>query len=191
MGDMANPPILFVGELLRGFLDLPAENDHSADRYTLAYFGTISTWFNFDYVLKSLEDFPQLEYLLMGPSEVEIPQHQRIRYIGTVEHAKLPEVTKDAQCLIMPFILNEIIEAVDPVKLYEYINFNKNILCVKYPEIERFDPFVYFYTDYASYKQQLSALMQAEQVKYAASDRIAFLKENNWESRVRLIETLL
>ena len=43
----------------------------------------------------------------------------------------------------------------------------------------------------ASYKQQLSALMQAEQVKYAASDRIAFLKENNWESRVRLIETLL
>lgn len=168
--------------------DNPVQNN---DCYTLAYFGTISSWFNFEFVLKSLEDFPNLEYLLIGPSENNIPQHPRVRYIGTVEHSQLPEVTKDAQCLIMPFVLNEIIEAVDPVKLYEYINFNKNILCVEYPEIARFAPFVHFYTDYQSYCQQLRLLMNSEGVKYSQAERTAFLCDNNWESRVRLIEGLL
>ena len=46
---------------------------------------------------------------------------------------------------MMPFILNELIESVDPVKLYEYINFEKNIICIKYDEILRFKDFVYFY----------------------------------------------
>ena len=177
----------YNGQLMKPSQEVPS----ASERYMLAYFGTISSWFNFDYVLKSLEDFPQLEYLLMGPADTQIPQHARIHYIGTVEHKELPNVTKDAQCLVMPFVLNEIIEAVDPVKLYEYINFNKNILCVKYPEVERFDPFVYFYTDYESYKQQLTALMEADHVKYTDEQRQSFLKENSWASRVQIIEDLL
>lgn len=177
----------YNGELL----DVSALPAPAKDPYTLAYFGTISSWFNFDYVCKSLEDFPSLQYLLMGPADAPIPQHERIRYIGTVEHSQLQEATKDAQCLIMPFVLNEIIEAVDPVKLYEYINFNKNILCIRYPEVERFDPFVYFYTDYESYKNQLSAMMESAGVKYSADQRQAFLTENSWESRVNVIEKLL
>lgn len=177
----------YNGEILK----ISEKNSLSPEHYTFAYFGTISTWFNFDYIMKSLEDFPQLEYLLIGPAEVQLPQHERIHYIGTVEHAALPEATKDAQCFIMPFVLNEIIEAVDPVKLYEYINLRKNILCIKYPEVDRFDPFVYFYTDYKSYKQQIAQLMKNCDVKYTDAERNAFLLENNWESRVRLIEKLL
>ncbi len=161
------------------------------DRYTLAYFGTISSWFNLEFILKSLEEFPTLEYLLIGPSEMTFPPHDRLHYVGTVEHDELPVVTKDAHCLIMPFVLNEIIEAVDPVKLYEYINFNKNILCVEYPEIARFAPFVHFYTDYESYCHQLRVLMDSKTVKYSQAERTAFLRDNNWESRVRLIEELL
>lgn len=167
----------------------PTEN--SSKKYIVAYFGTISSWFNFDFIQKSLEDFPNLEYLLMGPADVPVPQHQRINYIGTVEHKELPVVTKAADCLAMPFVVNELIEAVDPVKLYEYINFNKNILCVKYPEVERFDPFVYFYTDYETYKQQLTALMEADHVKYTDAQRKSFLSENSWVSRVQIIEKLL
>ena len=172
-------------------LNTPAAPSSSDGAYTLSYFGTISSWFNFDYVVRSLEDFPKLSYLLMGPAEVEIPAHPRLRYIGTVEHSKLPEATKDAQCLIMPFLRNEIIDAVDPVKLYEYINFNKNILCIRYPEIQRFEPFVHFYTDYESYCRQLQLLMDSTGVKYTCAQRQDFLSSNNWESRVAQIEKLL
>ena len=35
--------------------------------YTFAYFGTISTWFNFDYILRSLEECADIQYELFGP----------------------------------------------------------------------------------------------------------------------------
>ncbi len=172
-------------------LDIQSVPNAQQDRYTAAYFGTISSWFDFEYLCKSLEEFPNLQYLLMGPADATIPQHDRIRYIGTVEHKDLQEATQDAQCLMMPFVVNEIIESVDPVKLYEYINFNKDILCVKYPEIERFAPYVHFYTDYASFREQLLQLMQRTDVKYTKEERVAFLRQNSWKERANTIRVLL
>lgn len=170
----------------------PVAYDKKED-YTLAYFGTISSWFNFPFLLKSLEEFPNLRYRLMGPVApgISIPKTERIEYIGTVEHKDLHTAIADAQCLMMPFEVNEIIESVDPVKLYEYINFNKNILCVCYPEVERFAPFVYFYTDYESFKEQLTQLMSAKKIKYTQEQRTQFLRDNSWASRVRVVERAL
>ncbi len=158
--------------------------------FTVAYFGTISSWFNFDFLLRSLDDFPNLHYLLIGPADVEIPQAQRLSYIGTVEHSNLKNAINDAKCLMMPFVVNEVIESVDPVKLYEYINFNRDILCIKYPEVERFEPYVYFYEDYPSFCSQLKQLMHAKNVKYSAQEREEFLKQNSWAERANVIRTL-
>ena len=91
----------------------------------------------------------------------------------------------------MPFQDNQIIESVDPVKLYEYINFNKDILSVEYDEIERFNSFVHFYKTYENYIAQLRELMQAKSVKYTDADRKEFLEKNSWLERVREVNSLL
>lgn len=176
----------FGGEILPGRQEQekPAKE---GGRYTFCYFGTIDTWFDFPILLKSLEEFPQIEYMLLGPSKVEIPQHERIRYLGTVEHDRLPEATAEADCFIMPFHVNDIIEAVDPVKLYEYINLDKNILCVRYKEVERFGDFVHFYRSYASFAEAVRTLLREKEVSYSEEARAAFLKDNGWSARARRI----
>ena len=109
-------------------LDVPAEK-RKVKKYVLAYVGTISHWFDFDILLKSLKIFKNIEYRLIGPvSGVTIPENERIKYVGSVDHKDIYSNIKDADALIMPFKLNDIVEAVDPVKLYEYINFNKGYL---------------------------------------------------------------
>lgn len=154
-------------------------------RYTFCYFGTISHWFNFDFILKSLNDFPDIEYMLVGPVEggTTIPSHDRIKHIPPVQHDQLEEVTMHADAFIMPFQINELILSVDPVKLYEYINFNKNILCVEYPEITRFSDFVFFYTDYDSFAKQIREMKNLQTVKYTIEERRLFLARNNWQKR--------
>lgn len=160
--------------------------------FTVAYFGTISKWFDFELLQKSVADFPNVKYILMGPiAGVSIPDSSNIEYRGIVEHDVLFEAISDADCLIMPFVVNEIVESVDPVKLYEYINFQKNILCVEYSEIRRFEPFVSFYSDYASYRQQLEKLLRCNALKYTEEQRRCFLSSNDWGSRVEAIEALL
>ena len=91
----------------------------------------------------------------------------------------------------MPFLINEIIEAVDPVKLYEYINFNKNILCCRYNEIERFDKFVYFYNTYEEFNEMVKKISKESSIKYTNQERIEFLRENSWEVRGKTIQKLI
>lgn len=178
----------YDGEILKNF------NIYQKDsgNYIFAYFGTISTWFNFDFLLRSLDEIPNIEYRLIGPlADISIPTHPRIHYIGSIEHNKLYESIKDARCLIMPFVVNEIIESVDPVKLYEYINFNKDIIVSKYDEINRFEPFVYFYNDYDDYISQIRKVIDNKEIKYNNKAREEFLNSNSWKNRVQQVEEVL
>ena len=172
-------------------LEIPAEK-RKGPKYIFAYVGTISHWFDFDILLKSLNEFEDIEYRLIGPvSGVTIPENDRIKYLGSVDHQDIYSNIKDADALIMPFTLNDIVEAVDPVKLYEYINFNKDILTVRYKEIERFSKFTYSYDSYDEYKKQLKLLLQATDIKSDQDSREQFLNANNWENRVSTIEKLI
>ncbi|MBR3768520.1 MAG: glycosyltransferase [Clostridia bacterium] len=191
-GDFIESKIVLVRNGYNGsILDVEPEIQKNKNEFTISYIGTVGKWFDFDMLAKSLDDFPNLNYRIIGPIDTEVINHSRIEYVGTVEHSKLYDKIKDTDCLIMPFVLNEIVEAVDPVKLYEYINYNMNILCVKYDEVERFEPFVHFYTDYESFKNEISELMNDSHVKYDAATRKEFLETNGWKARVETIEQLI
>lgn len=163
------------------------------DKFIFAYFGTISEWFNFDVIIESLKKFKNIEYWIIGPilGKVQFPKDSRIKYLGTVEHDDLYEATKKANCYIMPFKLNDIVVSVDPVKLYEYINFNKNIMTVEYDEIERFRPFVNFYKDTPSYLDAIEKLLTDGKIKYSNEDRIEFLRNNSWQKRVEQVVSVI
>ena len=89
---------------------------------------------------------------------------------------------------MMPFVLNDIILAVDPVKLYEYINFGKCIISVYYKEIERFSDFVYFYKDENEFVQLVDYLKtKGFPAKYTEKQQREFLENNSWEVRGKLI----
>ena len=160
--------------------------------FKLCYFGTVGEWFNTEYIEQSLIDFDNIEYVIIGPIDGgRLPEHPRVKYLGTIEHSELYNKTKDVDCFIMPFLVNDIVSAVDPVKLYEYINFNKNILCVEYPEIKRFEPYVYFYDDYNEYKSKIEKLIRHNKIKYSMEARLEFLNNNSWDSRVEQITKFL
>ena len=177
----------FNGEIIE-----PSTKERSGN-YVICYFGTISDWFDFELINKSLEMFNNIEYLLIGPlhRNTSIPENARIKYIGTVEHEDLQKKTENADCFVMPFKLDESIKAVDPVKLYEYINFGKNIVCIRYEEIERFSKFVFFYDNSTEYMEIISSLLKENKTKYSSTLRETILSHSTWEDRRQQILRLL
>lgn len=156
------------------------------DKYLrIGYFGTIGRWFDFETIMKSLSICSDIEYHLFGPTEngIQIPHHERIVVHGVVEHHQIPDCAKEMDALVMPFVPNEIVQSVDPVKLYEYICLNRPILCIHYPEVERFEPFVEFYDTQESYIEQIQQLRQRTEMKYTQQQAEAFLKKNHWAVR--------
>ena len=159
----------------------------------IAYIGTISSWMDFELLEKYVNEYADVVFHMIGPVQngVVFPKHIRIIREGTVEHDKLWDKVRNFDGLIMPFKLNDIIEAVDPVKLYEYINFGKAIITVKYKEIERFLPFVYFYNSYEEFCVAVQNIRNEKHLKYTAEERQRFLAENNWSNRAKIIESII
>lgn len=158
----------------------------------ICYFGTISSWFDFGTISYCLDNIKNIQFHLAGPIDgVQILQSDRIIYDGVISHDKLGEYVGQFDCFVMPFIVNDIIEAVDPVKLYEYINFNKNIICIYYDEIKRFEDFVFFYNDKKEFVDIVRNLLNDNSLKYSDLERKSFLSHNTWEVRAEQISSIL
>lgn len=157
----------------------------------LAYIGTISYWFDFDKVLKLLSEIKNIRITLFGPLEIEIPKSDRIVYKGIVEYFKLKGTISNYDVLIMPFVINDLILSVDPVKLYEYISFRKNIIASSYPEVEKFKDFVFLYNNYNELKEIVLRLLENNELKYDPNIAYEFLKKNTWTNRANEIYKFL
>lgn len=165
----------------------------SNDTFKIGYFGTVGRWFDFQLLIDSLSINQQVEYHVWGPLEsgITFPKHDRLFYRGVLEHHHIQQYASEMDALVMPFIVNEIVLSVDPVKLYEYISMGKNILCIQYPEVKRFEPFVFFYNTADEYIEQLNAVMQSRDTKYSHQDAVNFLSDNSWETRARQVLYLI
>lgn len=166
----------------------PIAQEEKKNSYKIGYFGTVAEWFNFELLENNLESGSNVEYHIIGPGG-DKEAHPKMIFEGSVEHAKLYDYVKDYDALIMPFEVIELILAVDPVKLYEYISFGKCVISVYYPEIERFEPYVYFYRNQEEYDALIKDLeAKGFPPKYTEEQKNAFLKENSWEYRYKVIK---
>lgn len=158
----------------------------------LCYIGTISEWFDWNVIRISLDIFSNIEYHLFGPiANTTIYDHSRVYYHGVVKHNELFDYINKYDVLLMPFNVTALIEAVDPVKLYEYVNFGKNIISIYYDEIKRFDEYVYFYNSVNDYITIIESLLMNNHVKYSDEQSNNLLLHNTWEDRLKCIEQKL
>ena len=151
----------------------------------LLYIGTISEWFDFESVLYALDKDSKLHVTLIGPSQVMIPKHPRLFHLGTVERKYLFEFMKYAKALIMPFVVNELIRSVNPVKLYEYVYSGKPVVASRYGETEKFSDFVQLYSNKQEFFDIISNLDNIPTDETYKSKCKAFVSMNTWDERCK------
>ena len=178
------------------FCHPPKPTTKANRKFIFGYIGTISSWFDFEAIDRIVNCFPEIEVRLVGPIEnLSLPvkaKHERIKLIGVASHNDLYRISQEFDVLLMPFVITELVKAVDPVKLYEYIFFNKPIISVKYDEIERFSKFVDFYSNYDELIEVINKLKSNKfKKKYSDMEQILFIKSNTWESRMHIMNNLL
>jgi hypothetical protein len=93
--------------------------------------------------------------------------------------------------MLMPFVVNRLIEAVDPVKLYEYIAFGRPALAPRYPESERFAQWVTLYRNVDEAVSSLTEILANDTSSASDKARTDFLSEHTWSKRAIQIERLL
>jgi len=152
----------------------------------LVYIGTIGSWFDFKIIEEFAKNNPNYTIYLVGPIEKciesELPNLQlNVVLIGAVEHKDVFKYIRSGDIMILPFKVNDVIECVDPVKIYEYIALNKPIVSSYWSELDKFGGKVHFYKDDQSFEHVVNNIDL--DVTENIID-IEFVQKENWNSRV-------
>ena len=120
-----------------------------------------------------------------------IPNHPRIVALGPIDRNYIFAFMEKAKALIMPFMVNELIESVNPVKLYEYIYSGKPSLASYYSETDKFKDYVCLYRDYDELKKYAKDIVDNSLAVRSNHDIDTFIKQNTWAERINVVEKAL
>lgn len=175
----------------QAFPVVAARNLPSSGALTLGYFGTIGPWFDFAALESVLRACPDATIRLIGPNEARIAvSDRRIVLLPPVPHERLASAVGDCHALLLPFKIDELTRAVDPVKLYEYIALGQPVLAIHYPELERFAEFVTLCKDGDDMGRRLAGRTDII-APSPTEERSRFLFAQRWEARAAMMARAL
>ncbi len=163
----------------------------SAPGFSLTFIGAIDSWVDFPLLERALATYPELTVNLVGPNVVPVPAMERLRHLGPIPHRLLAEVMRRSGALVMPFRVSPLVEAMDPVKLYEYAWSGRPALASAYGETRKFGEFVRLYRDGDEFISLLDRVMTGDCPPRPAAECAAFGEAHTWGRRAGTIASLL
>jgi hypothetical protein len=165
----------------------------SSQKIKLVYIGTISSWLDIGLLVNLMETHENIECFLIGPLDNVKPlNYARLYYIDAINHDCVFPVMENADILVMPFIVNELICSVNPVKLYEYVYSGKPCVAPFYGESMKFSDYVYLYENEKDFNMIINDLIAAKfENKMSKKACKQFAEHNTWPSRVQMMQKVL
>jgi glycosyltransferase involved in cell wall biosynthesis len=155
------------------------------DGQVIGYAGALEEWFDADLIERAAQAHPEWRFVLIG--RVEDPSIHRLSALpnvqlrGEVPYADLPRHLAEFTVGVIPFAVNELTLAADPIKLYEYFSLGLPVVSTALPEVERHGDLVYV-ADRQSFVGQLETAV-SERDEPRQRRRMALADAESWSQR--------
>ena len=161
----------------------------SKKRKIIGYIGMISHWFDIEAVAKLAQARPDIDVVLVGPNYLPKISVSNVIYIGEVPKDEVPKWINKFDMCLYPFKKNDLLDTIDPVKIYEYLMFNKPILAIDSIEIRKYKNKVYSYKTV----EELILYCKKDLKEPFTTDeeKIKFFESNTWIKRTEYAESIL
>ncbi len=118
----------------------------SLKKPVIGFFGLLAPWIDIELVSKAAIKYPEYSFLIIGKKATEISNLESIsnlKYIGEVPYTDLPKYAKCFDVGLIPFKVNDLTIAANPIKLLEYLSIGIPVVSTKLPEVEKFKDFIF------------------------------------------------
>jgi glycosyltransferase involved in cell wall biosynthesis len=90
------------------------------------YMGSLAEWFDFDLLFRVARALPKVSFPLVGPLRPELNFRRdkapaNVHFLGARPYPEVPAWMAHSDLALIPFLRTPLTEAVDPVKLHEYL----------------------------------------------------------------------
>ncbi|MCZ2078185.1 MAG: glycosyltransferase, partial [Bryobacterales bacterium] len=157
----------------------------------VGYFGAIADWIDLDLIREVARLRPQYSFVLVGQvfgrNVTELEALPNVHLLGNQPYDQIPPLLRGFDVCQIPFLRNQVTEATDPVKLYEYLSLGKPVVATDMAELRYCAELIYTANDAPGFAGRLDAAL-GETDPAAAIRRIEFARKNSWAARVEGLE---
>ena len=160
----------------------------------VGYFGAIADWIDLDLVARVAKLRPSYSFVLIGQvfdrDVSALEALPNVFLLGNKNYRDIPAYLHNFDACTIPFILNQVTNATDPVKLYEYFSLGKPIVATDMPELNYCGDLLYIGRDAVDFADKLDLALQEANGSLSAR-RVAYAAANTWASRVSAIDAAI
>lgn len=200
LGDFAQPLARKI-EMIRNAADFTHFNQslqvvHSNRRNrraTIGYYGAIAEWFDTELLSTLARRLPGCDFLLIGDDTAGVARalrrHSNIRMLGERPYRDLPQWLAEFDICLIPFRINELTLATNPVKVYEYLSAGKPVVSSDLPELRQLGDLVYRARGPEAFvsaiRQALAEVALPSAQARLQARRLDFARQQTWQHRAQ------
>jgi len=169
----------------RGDLPMPLEYK-AVPAPIIVYAGIVAQWFDQDLVIRCAKRLKNVSFVIIGPAIVDTSRMaavENIYLLGVRKYDELPSYLTNANVGIIPFKINELVESVNPLKLYEYMAAGLPVVCTDWDEMREMASPAMLAGDVDEFCDCVEKCFAVKNKK----GLISFARSNAWESRFQKI----
>lgn len=201
MQDRAGPVLsLPNGVDLEPYLDKPAPPDELSGirRPRIVYCGAFEKWFDAPLVAEAARQRRNVSFVMIGdtrPLGNALSGHPNIHMTGRIPHDRVAAFLCHADIGLIPFKPDGpegLVEAINPLKLYEYCAAGLPVIAYRSREFERLDAPVSRYESVQGFIEAIDRLLTETGLEPSRRDeRIRWAAGHSWDKRAEALEAAI
>lgn len=162
-------------------------------RPIVGFWGMIQDWVDLDLIARVARARPEWSIVLIGESLVDtgvLAALPNVHLLGRRPYARLPAYAAGFDVGMIPFRVNELTRAVNPIKLREYLAAGLPVVSTPLPEVESYRDWVRIARSPGDFVAECQRAVTSSTPQAATARREAMRKET-WRAKVATISSHL
>lgn len=161
-------------------MDMPKNN-----RPIIGYIGAVAPWIDWELIEYISSHNKTFNFVIIGPlygqfiGNVKAPN---LYYLGRKEYEVLPQYLQCFDVCMIPFKITSMIQACNPIKMYEYLSAGKPVIATNMPEAAAIKE-VYIGKSKEEFNQRIHQALFEKNNQNKINLRIELAKNNSWIHR--------
>ena len=155
------------------------------------YVGTVDARIDLEWIERITNDFPEASVVLAGPNRDHTVSRRLAAMPGVTlpgnlyDRADVTSLVLAADVCLLPHVRSELTEAMDPLKLYEYLAAGRPVVATDLAPVRAHSENVVLVSDASQLRESIErALTQPAQPEEM---RLSFLKRHSWKARAQTL----
>jgi glycosyltransferase involved in cell wall biosynthesis len=152
----------------------------------LGFYGTIQDWVDLKLIAALAGRHPEWSFALIGRTSVDtesLSKYPNVHFLGRKDHSTLPAYCKGFAVGLIPYILNERILHVNPIKLREYLSAGLPVVSTALPEVANYREFCHLAESPEEFERGIEIALR-DDTPERRRQRSEAMRAETWERKV-------